>query len=201
MAWVKSRAWVKWWVSFKAFTVCRGGTCSTELIDNLFKEFTARRGGWDKLGEKDWHIYTTRVHQGCILSPCLCNLHAEYIIWNARLDESQARIKIARRNINNLRYAEDTTLKAESKAELKSLLIKVKEESEKAGLKLSIQKAKSMASSPITSWQIDGKKWRVTDGGGAEWQRNRMGRPLSPLQIHWKNSWMLSKLHKTTSDR
>ena len=92
------------------------------------------------------------------MSPCLCNLYAEYIIRNAWLDESQARIKIARRNINNLRYADDTTLKAESKAELKSLLIKVKEESEKAGLKLSIQKAKIMASSPITSWQIDGKK-------------------------------------------
>ena len=165
MAWAKSRAWVKWWVSFKAFTVCRGGTCSTELIYNLFKEFTARRGGWDKLEEKDWHIYTTRVHQGCILSPCLCNLYAEYIIRNAWLDESQARIKIARRNINNLRYADDTTLKAESKAELKSLLIKVKEESEKAGLKLSIQKAKIMASSPITSWQIDGKKWKQWQTG------------------------------------
>ena len=97
------------------------------------------------------------VHQGCILSPCLFNLHAHYIIWNARLDEAQARIKIARRNINNLRYADDTTLMAESKEELKSLLMKVKEESEKYGLKLNIQKTKIMASSPISSWQIDGE--------------------------------------------
>ena len=86
-----------------------------------------------------------------ILSPCLFNLHAHYIIWNARLDEAQARIKIARRNINNLRYADDTTLMAESKEELKSLLMKLKQESEKAGLKLNIQKTKVMASSPITS--------------------------------------------------
>ena len=85
------------------------------------------------------------------------NLYAEYIVWNARLDEAQAGIKIARRNINNLRYADNTTLKAESKEELKSLLMKVKEQSEKAGLKLNIQKTKIMASSPITSWQINGE--------------------------------------------
>ena len=97
------------------------------------------------------------VHQGCILSPCLFYLYAEYIIQNAGLDEVQAEIKIAGRNINNLRYADDTTLMAESKEELKSLLVKVKEKSEKAGLKLNIQKTKIMASSPITSWQIDGK--------------------------------------------
>ena len=90
------------------------------------------------------------VHQGCILSPCLFNLHAEYIMWNAGLDEAQARIKIARRNISNLRYTDDTTFMAESK-ELKSLLMKVKEESEKVGLKLNIQKTKIMASGPITS--------------------------------------------------
>ena len=90
-------------------------------------------------------------------SPCLCNIYAEYIIRNAGLDDSQARIKIAGRNINDLRYADDTTLIAESKEELKSLLMKVKEESEKAGLKLNIQKMKNMASSPITSWQIDGE--------------------------------------------
>ena len=96
------------------------------------------------------------VRQGCILSPCLFNLYAEYIMRNARLDEAQAGIKIARRNINNLRCADDTTLMAESK-ELKSLLIKVKEETEKAGLKLNIQKTKIMASSSITSWQIDGE--------------------------------------------
>ena len=92
-----------------------------------------------------------------ILSPCLFNLYAEYIMQNARLDDSQAGIKIARRNINNLRYADDTTLMAESKEELKSLLMKVKEESEKVGLNLNIQKTRIMASGPITSWQIDGE--------------------------------------------
>ena len=94
------------------------------------------------------------VRQGCILSPCLFNLHAEYIIRNAGLDEAQAGIKIARRNINNLRYADDTTLMAESR-ELKTLLMKVKETSEKVGLKLNVQKTKIMTSGPITSWQID----------------------------------------------
>ena len=102
------------------------------------------------------------VQQGCILSPCLFNFCAEYIVWNAKLDETQARIKIAGRNINNLRYADDTTLTAESEEELKSLLIKVKEESEKAGLKLNIQKTKIMASSsPITSWQIDAQTMKT----------------------------------------
>ena len=96
------------------------------------------------------------VHQGCILSPFLFNLYAEYIMINTRLDEAQAGIKIAGRNINNLRYADDTALMAESEEELKSLLKKVKEESEKVGLKLNIQKTKIMASGPITSWQIDG---------------------------------------------
>ena len=95
-----------------------------------------------------------------ILSLCLFNLYAEYIIWNAGLDTAQGGIKIAGRNINNLRYADDTTLKAESEEELKSLLMKVKEESEKVGLKLNIQKMKTMASSPFTSWQIDGGKWK-----------------------------------------
>ena len=104
------------------------------------------------------------VHQGCVLSPCIFNFCAEYIMRNAGLDSSQAGIKIARRNINDLRYADDTTLIAESKEELKSLLMKVKEESEKAGLKLNIQKTKIMASSPITSWQIDGETMEtVTD--------------------------------------
>ena len=104
------------------------------------------------------------VCQGCMLSPCLFNLLAEYIMWNARLDEAQAGIKISRRNINNLRYADDTTLMAEREEELKSLLMKMKEESEKAGLKLNIQKTKIMASSPITSWQIDGETMEtVTD--------------------------------------
>ena len=94
------------------------------------------------------------VHQGCILSPCLFNLYAEYIKRNAGREEAQAGIKIARRNINNLRYAEDTTLMAESEEELKSLLMKVKEESEKVGLKLNIQKTKITASGPMMSWQI-----------------------------------------------
>ena len=97
------------------------------------------------------------VPQGCILSPCLFNFYAEYIMSNTGLEEAQAGIKIARRNINNLRYADDTTLMAESEEELKSLLMKVKEESEKVGLKLNIQKTKIMASGPITPWQIDGE--------------------------------------------
>ena len=104
------------------------------------------------------------VHQGCILSPCLFTLYAEYIIRNAGLEEAQAGIKIAGRNINNLRYADDTTLMAESEDELKSLLIKLKEESEKSGLKLNIQNTKIMASGLITSWQIDGEtEETVTD--------------------------------------
>ena len=98
-----------------------------------------------------------RVHQGCILSPCLLNLYAEYRMRNAWLDEAQAVITIAERNINNLRYADDTTLMAESEEELKSLLMKVKEESEEVGLKFNIQKTKIMASGPITSWEIDGE--------------------------------------------
>ena len=105
----------------------------------------------------DWFQIGKGVHQGCILSPCLFNLHAEYIMLNAGLAEAQAGIKSARKNINNLRYADDTTLMAEREEALNSLLMKVKEESGKAGLKLSIQKTKIMASGPITSWQIDGK--------------------------------------------
>ena len=109
----------------------------------------------------DWFQIGKGVHQGCILSPWLFNLHAEYIMRNARMDEVQAGIKIAGRNINNLRYADDITLMAESKEELKSHLMKVKEESVKSGLKLNSQKTKIMASGPITSWQIDGET--VTD--------------------------------------
>ena len=97
------------------------------------------------------------VHQGCVSLPCLFNFYAEYIMRNVGLDEAQAGIKIARRNINNLRYADDTTLMAESEEELKSLLLKVKEESKKVSLKLNIQKTKIMASRPITSWQIGGE--------------------------------------------
>ena len=129
----------------------------TCLLRNLYagQEATVRTGH----GTTDWFQVGEGVSQGCILSPCLFNLYAEYIICmrNAGLNETQAGIKIARRNINNLRHTHDTTLMAESE-ELKSLLLKVKEESEKAGLKLNIQKTKIMTSSPITSWQIDGER-------------------------------------------
>ena len=107
-------------------------------------------------GTTEWFQIGKAVHQGCMLSPCLFNLHAEYIMRNARLDEAQAGNKIAGRNINNLTYADDTTLMAENK-ELKSLLMNVKEENEKVGLKFNIQKTKIMASGLITSWQIDGE--------------------------------------------
>ena len=126
----------------------------TRLLRNLYagQEATVRTGH----GTTDWFQIGKGVCQVCILTPCLFNLYAEYIMRNAGLDEAQAGIKIARRNINNLRYAHDTTLMAESEEELKSLLMKVKEEeSEKVGLKLNIQKTKLMASGPITSWQID----------------------------------------------
>ena len=134
----------------------------TCLLRNLYagQEATVRTGRW----KTDWFQIGKGVHQGCILSLCLFNLHAEYIMWNAGLVEAQAGIKIAGRNINKLRYAADTTLMAESEEELKSLLMKVKEESGKVGLELKIQKMKIMASSPITSWQIDGETMKtVTD--------------------------------------
>ena len=124
----------------------------TCLLRNLYagQEATVRSGH----RTIDWFQIGKGIHQGCVLSPCLFNLYADYIMWNAGLEEAQAGIKIAGRNISNLRYADDTTLMAESE-ELKSLLIKVKEESENVGLKLSIQKTGIMASGPITSWQID----------------------------------------------
>ena len=108
-------------------------------------------------GKTDWFQIEKGVRQGCILSPFLFNFYAEYIMRNIGLEEAQAGTKVARRNINNLRYADDTTLMAESEEELKSFLMKVKEESEKVGLKLNIQKMKIMASGPITSWEIDGE--------------------------------------------
>ena len=122
------------------------------LLRNLYagQEATVRTGH----GTTDWFQIGKGVHQGCILSPCLFNFYAEYIMRNAGLEEAQAGIKIARRNINKLRYADDTTLMAESEEELQNLLIKMKEESEKAGL-LNIHKTKIMVSSPITSWQIE----------------------------------------------
>ena len=126
----------------------------TCLLRNLYvgQEAVVRPGH----GTTHWIKIRKGICQGCILSPCLFNLHAENIMQNAGLDEAQAGIKIARRNINNLIHADDVTLMAESKEELKSLLMKVKEESEKADLKLNIQKMKIMASGPITSQQIDG---------------------------------------------
>ena len=127
----------------------------TCLLRNLHAgQDTTVRTGHETM---DWFQIGKGVHQGCILSLCLFNLYAEYIMQNVRLGEAQAGIKIARTNINNLRYADDTTLMAESEEELKSLLVKVKEKSEKAGLKLNIQKTKIMTSGPITSWQIDGE--------------------------------------------
>ncbi|ELR50351.1 hypothetical protein M91_11577, partial [Bos mutus] len=126
------------------------------LLRNLYagQEATARTGH----GTTDWFQIGKGVRQGCILSPCLFNLYAEYIMRNAGMEETQAGIKIAGRNINNLRYADDTTLMAEKiEEELKSLLMKVKEESEKVGLKFNIQNTEIMASGPITSWEIDGE--------------------------------------------
>ena len=127
----------------------------TCLLRNLYadQEATVRTGH----GTTYWFQTGRGVRQGCLLLSCLFNLCAEYIMKNAGLEETQAGIKIAGRNINNLRYADDTTLVAESAEELKSLLMKVKEEGEKIGLKLNIQKTKIMASSPITSWEIDGE--------------------------------------------
>ena len=127
----------------------------TCLLRNLYagQEAPVRTGH----GTMDWFQTGKGVHQGSILSPCLFNFYAEYIMRNAGLDEAHAEIKIARRNINNLRYEDDTTLMAEREEELKSLLMKIKGEREKAGLKLNILKTKILASGPITSWQIDGE--------------------------------------------
>ena len=142
----------KLWNILKEMGIPDHITC---LVRNLYagQEATVRTGH----ETMDWFKTGKGVRQGCILSPCLFNFHAEYIMRNARLDETQAGIKITRRNINNLRYADDTTLMAESEEGLKSLLMKMKEESEKVGLKLNIQKTKIMASGPITSQQTDGE--------------------------------------------
>ena len=127
----------------------------TCLLRNLYagQEATVRTGH----GTTDWFQKGKGVRQGCILSPCLFNLYAKYVMRNAALEEAQSGTKIARRNINNLRYADDTTIMVKSEEELKSLLMKVREGREKVGLKLNIQKTKIMASGPITSWQIDGE--------------------------------------------
>ena len=139
----------KLWKILKEMGIPDHLTC---LLRNLYagQEATVRTGHGT-----DWFQIGKGVCQGCILSPCLFNVYAEYIMQNAKLDEAKAGIKIARKHINNLRYADDTILGAESKEELKSLLIKVKEASENVGLKLNIQKVKIMASGPTTSWQID----------------------------------------------
>ena len=140
------------WKILKAMGIPDHLTC---LLRNLYvgQEATVRTGH----GTTDRFQIGKGVCQGCILSPCLFDLYADYIMRNAGLEEAQTGIKIAGRNINNLRYAYDTTLVAESEEELKSLVMKVKEESEKVGLKLNIQKTKIMASGPITSWEIDGE--------------------------------------------
>ena len=142
----------KLWKILKELGILDHLTC---LLRNLYagQEATVRTGH----GTTDWFQIGKGVRQGCILSPCLFNLDAECIMRNAELEEAQAGIKIAGRNINNLRYADDTTLMAESKDKLKSLLMKVKEESEKVGLKFNLQNTKIMASGPITSWEIDGE--------------------------------------------
>ena len=146
----------KLWKILKEMGIPDHLTC---LLRNLYagQEATVRTGH----GTTDWFQIGKGVCQGCILSPCLFNLHAEYIIRNAGLEEAQARIKIARRNVSNLRYPDDTILMAESEEELKSLLMKVKEESGKFDLKLNIQKNKIMAFGPITSWQIDGETMKI----------------------------------------
>ena len=142
----------------------------TCLLKNLYAgpEATVRT----RHGTTDWFQIGKRIHQVCILSSGLFNLYAECIMQNAGLGKAQAGIKIARRNNNNLRYADDSTLMAENEEELKSLLMKVKEDSEKAGLKFNIQKTMIMASCPIISWQIDGKEWK-------QWQTLFLGAPKS----------------------
>ena len=150
------------WITTKCGKFFKRWDHLTCLLRNLYagQEATVRT----RHRTMDWFQIGRGVRQGCILSLCLFNLYAEYIMQNAGLDEVQTGIKIARRNINNLRDADDTTLMAEIEEELKSLLVKVKEESEKAGLKLNIQKTKIVASGPITSWQMNGQTMeRVTD--------------------------------------
>ena len=164
----------------------------THLLRNLYagQDATVRIGH----GTTDWFIIGEGVCQGCLLSPCLFNLYSEYIMWNARLDETQAGIKIVGRNINNLRYAEDTTLMAESKEELKRLLMKVKEESEKAGLKLNIQKLKTMAFCLITSRQLDGetlKQWQTF----FSWAPKLLQMVTAKMLAPWKQSYDKPRQH------
>ena len=158
----------------------------TCLLWNLYvcQETTVRTGHGTKL---DGVKIEKGVRRGYIWPPWLFNLYEKYIMWNARLDEAQAEIKTARRNINNLRYANDTTLMAESEEQLKSLLMRVKEEHEKVGLKLNIQKTKIMASCPITSWQIDGETmtevfylWKGGPLQGLHWLQTCSLLPAAP---------------------
>ena len=163
----------KLWIILKEMGIPDHLTC---LLRNPYagQEPTVRTGH----GTTDWFQIGKGVRQGCILSPCLFNLYADYIMRNAGLEEAQAGIKIARRNINNLRYADDTTLMAESEEELRSLLMKMKEESEKVGLKLNIQKTKIMA---ITSWEIDGEIMETVRHfilGGCRWRRKWQPTPV-----------------------
>ena len=146
----------------------------------------------------DWFQIGKGIHQGCILSPCLFNLYAEYIMRNAGLEEAQAEIKIAGRNINNLRYADDTTIMAENEEELKSLLMKVKVESEKVGVKLSIQKTKIMASGPITSWEIDGETVETVSDfifWGAPKSLQMVTAAMKLKDIQWKKSYDQPRQH------
>ena len=169
----------------------------TCLLRNLYgdQEATVRTGH----GPIDWFQIRKGVCQDCILSPCLCNLYAEYLMQNAGLDKAQAGIKIAGRIINNLRYADHTTFMAECEDELKSLLMKVKEESEEVGLKFNIQKTKIIASDPITSWQIDGETmetvtyfifggFKITADGDCSHEIKRRFTP-------WKKSYDQPKQH------
>ena len=160
----------KLWKILKEMGIPDHLTC---LLRNLYagQEATVTTGH----GTTDWFQIGKGVGQGCISSPGSFNLHAEYIMRNAGLEEAQAGIKIAGRNINNLRYADDTTLKAESEEELKSLLMKVKEESEKVGLKLNIKKTKIMASGPITSWEINGETVETVSDFIFWWLQNHCG--------------------------
>ena len=148
------------WITINVENSERNGNTRylTCLLRNLYagQEATVRTGH----GTTDWFQIVKGVRQGCILSPCLFNLCAAYIMRNTGLDEAQVGIKVPGKNINKLRYAHDTTLMVESEEKLNSLLMKVKEESEKAGLNLNIQKTKTMASGPITSWEIDGEQWK-----------------------------------------
>ena len=169
----------------------------TCLLRNLYtgQEATVRTGH----GTTDWFQIGKGVHQGCILSSCLFNFYAEYIMRNTGLEEAHAGIKIAGRNINNFRYADDTTLMAESEEELKSLLMKLKEESEKVGLKLNIQKMKIIASGPITSWEIDVETVEtVSDfilGGSKITADGDCSHEIKKMFTPWKESYNQPRQH------